>query len=216
MPSPAHPTLSDIRAALRHTLPPPEEHVEGRTAAVAAVLRENGRQVELLFIRRARRRGDPWSGHMAWPGGKREACDSSMAACSIRETREELGLDLQEHAHLIGTLPLLRFSGRRPAALRAVFAYVFALHGAQALQPGPEVQEAVWVPLTYFGRWSSRRPWRWVARWLPPVPPAYRYQGRLIWGLTQWLLGELLKRIRDSGSRAAGDRAEPGDRLPGS
>jgi hypothetical protein len=57
------------------------------------------------------------------------------------------------------------------------------------------VQEAVWIPLSRFTAWSSRRPWIWLARWLPPVPPAFRYEGRVIWGLTQWLLGDLLERI---------------------
>jgi 8-oxo-dGTP pyrophosphatase MutT (NUDIX family) len=176
------------------TLTVAEERVDGRAAAVAAVLRERAGQVELLFIRRAKRRGDPWSGHMAWPGGKREACDDSMLACAVRETREELGLDLEVHGKLIGALQPLRFETRRAVGLRAVFAYVFALSGAPELLPGAEVQEAVWIPLAYFTAWSSRRPWAWVARWLPPVPFAFRYQRRLIWGLTQWLLGDLIRR----------------------
>jgi len=189
------PTLEAIRCALNGTLATEEETGEGPAAAVAAVLRQNGDIVELLFIRRARRRGDPWSGHMAWPGGRREPCDKTMIACAMRETAEEVGLDLAVRGTLIGALRPLRFDSPRRSRLRAVSAYAFVVEGDLQLTLSDEVQEAVWIPLSYFA-WSERRPWAWLSRWLPPVPPAYRYQGRLIWGLTQWMLGDLLGRIR--------------------
>jgi 8-oxo-dGTP pyrophosphatase MutT (NUDIX family) len=188
-------TLVHARDALRATLPVPEEPTDGRTAAVAAVLRERDGRVEMLFIRRATRRGDPWSGHMAWPGGKREASDDTIVACAVRETREELGLDLDVHGELIGFLSPVRFDGRRATGLRAVFACVFELRETPPLVPSDEVQEAVWIPLDYFTGWTSRRPWSWLARWLPPVPPAYRYEGRVVWGLTLWMLSDLLRRL---------------------
>ncbi len=189
------PRLADIRAALRHTLPPRDDEVDGRAAAVAAVFRERDGELELLFIRRSRRRGDPWSGHMAWPGGKREAGDATMLACAVRETREEVDLDLALHGELIGSLETLRFGSTRRTGLRAVFAFVFAVTGAPGLRPSDEVQEAVWIPFAYFVEWKSRRPWKALAAWLPAVPPAFRYERRLIWGLTQWLLADLLARL---------------------
>src|SRR5512147_1099599 len=97
-------SIPSLRSAFQGTLPLSEEQAEGRVAAVAAVLRQGTDGVELLFIRRAKRRGDPWSGHMAWPGGKREAGDAGLVACAVRETREEVGLDLQAHGELIGSL----------------------------------------------------------------------------------------------------------------
>ena len=61
---------------------------------------------EVLFIKRAARIGDRWTGHIAFPGGKREAADSSDRATSSRETREEIGLNLDsEDCLLIGNLP---------------------------------------------------------------------------------------------------------------
>jgi ADP-ribose pyrophosphatase YjhB (NUDIX family) len=189
--------LADVRSALAATLVAPAEPVTGPTAAVAAVLRQrDGGRVELLFIRRAKRRGDPWSGHIAWPGGKREACDETMEACAVRETREEVALDLRGHATLIGALRPLRFDSPRHTRLRAVFAYVFVLEGDPELRLSDEVQEAIWIPLEYFTEWPSRRPWRWLAGWLPATPPAFRYQGKTVWGLTLWLLRDLLDRLR--------------------
>jgi 8-oxo-dGTP pyrophosphatase MutT (NUDIX family) len=137
---------------------------------------------------------------MAFPGGKREACDADLLACAIRETREEIGLDLALEADVLGTLRGWRTEGRTPGRLHGVFPYVFALRpdaaASRAFRLDPsEVQETVWVPLSYFTGWRSRGPWAFLARWLPRVPPAYRYDGRLIWGLTQWMLADLIERV---------------------
>lgn len=206
-------SLDDVRAALCTAFHDPyhaadEGDVEiGRVAAVAAILRHRDGEAQLLFIRRAKHPGDPWSGHMAWPGGKREACDPDMLACAVRETREEVGVDLTEAGELLGRLRGWRretdesrdsdsAAGRDGRLrLRAVHAFVFGMTADVEPQPGDEVQEAVWIPLSYFTDWKARFPWSWAARWLPVVPPAYRYDGHLIWGLTQWMLADLLRRL---------------------
>jgi len=61
-----------------------------RRAAVFALLvpREH---TNLLLIRRADR-GDPWSNHLAFPGGHLEPTDSSALAAAYRETEEETGI----------------------------------------------------------------------------------------------------------------------------
>ena len=80
-----------------------------RWAAVALVLRgQSARNAELLFIRRAERVGDPWSGHVAFPGGRRDDADTSLELTARRETREELSLELDTAARLIGVLDDLR------------------------------------------------------------------------------------------------------------
>ena len=64
---------------------------------------------EILFIRRAARRGDRWTGHVAFPGGKRDPDDASDRAAAERETLEEVGLDLSTsaggHSCYVGNLP---------------------------------------------------------------------------------------------------------------
>ena len=61
---------------------------------------------EILFIKRAARKGDKWTGHIALPGGGREPADTDDQAAAVRETREEVGLDLSEDRCIpVGNLP---------------------------------------------------------------------------------------------------------------
>ena len=71
---------------------------------MAAILRPGDPEPEVLLIRRAEKVGDPWSGHMAFPGGRADPRDPDLRATAVRETREEVGLDLENDAELIGIL----------------------------------------------------------------------------------------------------------------
>ena len=99
---------SKVRMAMKAfspTLVNPGEKT--RQAAVAIILREasmdGAEQTEVLFIQRAERPGDPWSGQMAFPGGHREDSDISLQAAAMRETNEEIGLSL-DNADYLGAL----------------------------------------------------------------------------------------------------------------
>ena len=69
-------------------------------AAVAAVFCAGDHGTELLLIRRAEDERDPWSGHIALPGGRMDPDDRDLRATAIRETREELGFELEGDAFL--------------------------------------------------------------------------------------------------------------------
>ena len=76
---------------------------------------------EVLFIKRAAREGDRWTGHIAFPGGKRERDDLDDRSTSSRETREEVGLDLDvDHFMVVGNLAervVTTFCGKVPYVL---------------------------------------------------------------------------------------------------
>jgi len=169
-------------------------------AAVAVVLRARGGRLEVLLIERARREGDPWSGHMAFPGGRVEPTDPSRQAAAARETREEIGLDLDGPiAHSLGRLSELLARGHgRPVPMR-ITPYVYGLlpeGAAPALRlDHDEVADTLWVPLDFLADPANRQ----TMRWHPPgkdgpvfTLPCYRYDGRLVWGLTLEMLDELL------------------------
>ncbi len=107
-------------------------------------------RVEALFIRRAVRATDPWSGHVALPGGKREAGDADDAATAAREAAEEVGVDVRALLR-VGALGD-RHATAGGATLDVAFAVVvWVAPDARALpltlQPG-EVAAARWVPLS--------------------------------------------------------------------
>ena len=120
------------------------DHARTRQAAVAIVLRERDAETEMLFIKRAEKPGDPWSGHMAFPGGHREAGDVDLRAAAVRETHEEIGLDISS-ATMLGELPQ-----QRPMSVRSnmlVAPFVFEIEGHPTLTLNHEVAATVWTPL---------------------------------------------------------------------
>jgi 8-oxo-dGTP pyrophosphatase MutT (NUDIX family) len=114
-------------------------------AGVAAVLREWEGRVELLFIRRAEHEDDPWSGDLAFPGGRVDPGDDGPREAAVRETLEELDLDLAP-ARSIGRLSDVLGSAE---SIR-VSAFVYAIEGDPKLVPNYEIREAFWSPLEHF------------------------------------------------------------------
>lgn len=105
---------------------------------------------ELLFIKRAGRAGDRWSGHTALPGGKRDPEDADDLAAAVRETREEIGLDLDTAECLhAGNLPERQVTTSwGKDVLMVLCPYIFVLTGktSPSIQPQPtEVASVHWV-----------------------------------------------------------------------
>lgn len=152
--------------------------------------------MELLFIRRAEAPGDPWSGHMGLPGGRVEAGDPSPLETALRETREEVGLDLDELGRPLGRLSEVRTHLPLGSVPHSVVPFAFSVDGDPALAPNEEVQETLWVPLSFLADRRNRSSFTWVRRGLPVPMPCYRYEGRVIWGLTLRIVDELLSVTR--------------------
>ncbi|MGK4003939.1 CoA pyrophosphatase [Sorangium sp. So ce1036] len=177
-----------------------------RQAAVAAILRAPARppgagrtpavqvrpgEAELLLIRRAERRGDPWSGHMALPGGRRDPVDEHLLATAIRETHEEVGIDLVENGTLLTRLPDVPavVRGRRVGMIIAPF--VFALRSTPELTLSDEVAEALWTPLGPLARGECSSTYRYTHEGNVLDLPCLLVDERIVWGLTYLMLEQL-------------------------
>ena len=137
--------VDDIRRALLRYEPTLREGGLLRRAAVAIVLTHNAGSLDLLLIERARRAGDPWSGQMAFPGGRVDVADATTRAAAERETLEEVGLSLAG-SEFLGRLDDLPGSPA-PAGDFAVSAFVFYASDLSALALNHEIQDAFWFPL---------------------------------------------------------------------
>lgn len=166
-------------------------------AAVAAVFRPGP---DLLFIQRSERAGDPWSGHMAFPGGRQSPGDAHGRATAERESWEEVGLDLAQHGELIGELDELIAPVRRTVRPPLVIeTWVYRLAHDPALTPNHEVAQVYWFSLDRLrsgeGRGTLLYDWEGSTLELPCV----RLDGTLIWGLTLRLVDDLLGHLARSG-----------------
>lgn len=168
---------------------------EGPRAAVAAILRpgERERGAELFFIRRAEHPTDPWSGHIAFPGGRRDPGDASLLATAIRETREEVGIDLG-HEHLVARLPDLPAFNRTKRGLLVVAPFVFALPGDVAVTPNREVAETLWVPVQKLARGEGKGTYDWTWEGKTLSLPCIRLDPgqHVLWGMTYRMLETML------------------------
>ena len=177
--------------ALRRVLLPlelAEAELRSKPAAsVIVLLRDVGRGLEVLLGTRARREGDPWSGQVGMPGGRHREEDGTILDTALRETAEEMGIDLRGRAEVLGHMAP-RAPGNRLEML--VVPYVAFTREPLEPRPGPEIAEAFWCSL------ATLPPTRATTRVMTILGdltvPAFLYGDRVIWGFTYRLLEELL------------------------
>ena len=189
--------LSGSRARLRELLASSDGSAELDSsllsAAVAIILVPE--PYALLLIRRADRTGDPWSGHMALPGGRREPGDADLLATAIRETSEEVGVELSS-AELAGSLQdvVPRTPVLPPIAVRP---FVFLRDSRPALTLNSEVTAATWVPLAHLLRPDTYHLVRLEVSGSNRLVQAYQLSDAIVWGMTERILTQLLIYLRD-------------------
>jgi 8-oxo-dGTP pyrophosphatase MutT (NUDIX family) len=168
---------------------------QDRRAAVSIVLRAAPTGVTVLLIRRARHPRDPWSGHMAFPGGRQNPDDPDELFTAMRETREEVGLDLARDADLLGRLDDLRaIAEGRPVNL-TISPFVFELKREPGLVLSAEVEEVVWAELDPIYRGDCDTCMEYSREPLSMKLPAWDVHGRIVWGLTHRMLSSLLEAL---------------------
>lgn len=195
MDRPAAPTLDRIRRALAAHRP---RRLAGpRHAGVAMILAGSGEDLEVLFIERSQHPADPWSGQMAFPGGRVDPADTGPRAAAMRETREEVGIDLGG-AESLGQLDDRDASPGRLGTL-VLSAFVFRLPARVPAHGNHEVRSVLWVPLAVLVDPARRVSHRW-----PPAAPLGEFPGILVgepgrhvvWGLTREVVMHFLEVVQ--------------------
>jgi len=176
-----------METAIGSKEPVSEKRHSDRHAAVALIFdAEQG----LLMIRRAEREGDPWSGHMGFPGGRIDPVDRDNRAAAERETMEEVGIDLTQ-AHFLGRLddifhPYIQVS-----------AFVYGLPDSVTLSPNEEVDETFWFTLKELDDEAHKGELK--KRFYGPLLtfPTVTVQGALIWGISLMFIHDLMDRLTE-------------------
>lgn len=158
-------------------------------AAVALILSETAGEAEALFIRRAVRAGDPWSGHVGLPGGMRDGADPNLLVTAARETREEIGVDLRTVLCLAQLSDVRTRTPRLPPVY--VRPFVWALDERPTLALSGEVEATFWVPLVKLLTPGARRDLDMPG--LDRPVRAYVIGAEVIWGLTERILTPFLE-----------------------
>ncbi len=161
---------------------------ERRRAAVSVLLHDEPGGPRVLLMKRAERPGDPWSGHISLPGGRHETFDADLHATAIRETREELGIELAG-ARYLGQLPALHPHTSGPKGIE-VTPFVFLTEVAVTPTCGPEALAAFWLPLETAAAGALDGTYTYPGSAM--TFPSWNYDGHVIWGLTWRILGDVL------------------------
>ena len=167
-----------------------EHGSRGGHAAVAAVIRMVNGELQLLFIKRAEVAHDPWSGHVAFPGGRREPQDGSLLDTAVRETCEELSLDLAR-GEVIGRLDDISPRTRTLPAI-VVRPYVAVTTPDVTLVPSREVAATFWVPISKLRDPSAQDEHHVIVNGVKSSFAAYRFEQHYVWGLTERIVRQLL------------------------
>ena len=147
-------------------------------AAVVMLLTETDGTLKVLLVKRATRETDPWSGHMAFPGGRRGHGDRDLMATACRETREETGIDLRQ-CTAIGSIDTLHSAVSPDMWIQP---FIFSCTDPPEVTLNEELMAHYWIPLEdlYRSRGNTRIG--------PREYPAYLVEGEAVWGLTYRML----------------------------
>lgn len=175
----------------------PVEPLPSKRAAVAISVRSGVSGPEILMIQRAVRQGDPWSGHMGFPGGRKDESDASDMACAKRETREEIGFDLDIYGELVCQLSDVNTGWRADRPEMLVAPFVFKVGSTPVFELNHEVDDTLWIPLSFLLNDANRSRHQWDWRGEVLESDAFTFDDRLIWGLSLMMIDELLQIIAD-------------------
>jgi 8-oxo-dGTP pyrophosphatase MutT (NUDIX family) len=151
-----------------------------------------------LMIQRAERKGDPWSGQMAFPGGKTDTDDQHITHTALREIEEELGVPgklLHRFGRLSDILARPYRINQKPMVVSPLL--VEPLRTLR-FHPNEEVADVLWVPIAHFTDPANRKTISWNKYGKQLELPCYYYQDKMIWGMSLMMIDEFLQDLLPS------------------
>lgn len=145
---------------------------------MAMLLKVDDGDLQVLIVKRATRPTDPWSGHMAFPGGRRSRVDADLRETAVRETMEETSINLNDCIFL-GTLNHLN---SKVVPDMCVLPFVFVCEGPRKVTLNEELCAYYWVSL------DELRKTKGEAKIGLVDVPSYLVAGEVLWGLTYRML----------------------------
>ncbi len=179
---------NDILSRIASRLDSREPLVNAKRLAGVAVLVTADAEASTLLIKRAERPGDPWSGQVAFPGGKKTESDVSLRDTAVRETLEEVGVDLVRASRFLGYFrPFRTHTGKMD-----VVPSVYQIDGSVQVVPNAEVSSFRWIPWESFLNPASSGTYRLAGVGTLADLPSFNIEGFVIWGLTHRIISSLL------------------------
>lgn len=166
-------------------------------ASVGLILKIQNDELNILMIKRAINEKDIWSGHMAFPGGKKDNVDVDDKGTAIRETLEEIGLNLEECGKYIGRLNQLRVQKSGIQLDFAISPFVFFLSEDEDLKlDKSEVERVHWIPFEHINESKNLKEFDFVFGDKKVSLPAVEFEGEKIWGISYLILADLWNKFR--------------------
>ena len=165
-----------------------EPQLAGPRKAAVSIILDSRDLPRTLLIKRAERSGDPWSGQIAFPGGKFQEGDRTARDTAARETLEEVGIDLGTNADFLGYFQPFRTH----TGVMDVVPALFLLRSPVTVRINEEVTSYRWVDLKKLVSDESKVSYRLNFGGEPREVPAYRVEDYMIWGLTHRIISDLV------------------------
>ena len=193
------PRLGHLRRSVEGLHTPgdmPPITAEGRMEAAVALVIRARTDLDVLLIKRAEHEHDPWSGHMALPGGRWEPGDLGLQHTATRETREETGVDLRTEGVELGRLEEVQPANPQlPIERIAPFAFAVPPE-TEAVVASHELDSVHWVPIDLLARPETASSTRIHFSGFSKSFPSYHVVGEHVWGLTHRILTGFLDAYR--------------------
>lgn len=165
----------------------PVSEEQGANAAVVMLLRVQNDELDMLLVKRVQNPADPWSGQVAFPGGKREPKDSNLKQTAIRETLEETNINLLDSCQFLGVLKAIR---SRPRPDLKILPFVVLIEREQPIRLSEkELAGSLWIPIRDIIAANG------IAKVSVGNVPAFVIGLTVIWGLTYSIIKDFVRTV---------------------